>query len=99
MREVLDSTLFQSVLLFAFVSALSFLAKQLRSFVHEFRAAAARREAQLARMCAGLTEVKDEVVAVGAKVEQINGSMGKVRRDVDWLLGDKGRPLDMEISD
>ena len=44
-------------------------------------------------------EVKDEIIAVGKKVEMINGSMRTVRRDVDWLLGDKGQPLDMEISD
>ena len=61
-------------------------------------------------LCDKLTEVKDDLgekfsVTVGElnnihkAQKEANGQLKRVRRDVDWLLGDKGRPLDMEISD
>ena len=85
--DLIDLPAVQNGILFLLLGVLGFLGRQARNFVlhaiadfrKEIMAMAekttSRRDEQIEGMTQGIQEVKDEVVAVGLQVEQLNGKV------------------------
>ena len=100
---LIDLPAAQNGILILLLAGLGFLGRQARNLVikaiHDFREqilamaekAGARRDEQTATMTQGLQEVKDEIIVVGAKVEQINGKVQINTGRLDVLEAPKPR--------